>query len=44
MLLSSIQKKHKQPEGITFIPEESLIISDEGQSKKGKITVIPFQK
>ena len=37
-------KKHKQPEGITFIPEEYLVISDEGQSKKGKITVIPFQK
>ncbi len=37
-------KNHRQPEGITFLLNLSLLISDEGQNKKAKVTVIPFQK
>ena len=37
-------KDHKQPEGITFVSDQSLILSDEGKGKKGKITIVPFQK
>ncbi|MCH8033067.1 MAG: SdiA-regulated domain-containing protein, partial [Bacteroidetes bacterium] len=37
-------KNHRQPEGIAFLSNQSLLISDEGQNKKAKVTVIPFQK
>ena len=37
-------KDHIQPEGITFVSDLSLILSDEGKNKKAKLTVIPFQK
>ena len=33
-------KIHKQPEGITFLSDGSLVISDEGKDHKGKITII----
>jgi uncharacterized protein YjiK len=35
-------KNHRQPEGITFLSNQSLLISDEGQNKKGKLTIIPY--
>ena len=37
-------KIHKQPEGITFLNDGSLVISDEGKDKKAKITVIKRSK
>jgi uncharacterized protein YjiK len=45
-LLSAVKldpPKNKQPEGITFLSELSLVISNEGQNKKGKITIVPPQ-
>jgi len=33
-------KKHKQPEGITFLEDGSLILADEGKGGKGFITII----
>jgi uncharacterized protein YjiK len=33
-------KKHKQPEGITFLDDGSLILADEGKGGKGFITII----
>lgn len=35
-------KLHKQPEGIAFLPDNTLVISDEGKEKKAKLTFIPF--
>ncbi len=35
-------KIHKQPEGITFLSDGSLVISDEGKDHKGKITIIKY--
>lgn len=37
-------KIHKQPEGITFLSNGSLVISDEGKDKKAKITIIKKSK
>jgi len=45
-LISAVKldsKEHKQPEGITFSSELTLIISNEGQGKKAKVTLVPFQ-
>ncbi len=36
-------KENRQPEGITFLSNLSLVISNEGQNKKGKVTVVPFR-
>ncbi len=33
-------KKHKQPEGITFLDDGSLILADEGKGGKGFLTII----
>ena len=33
------EKKHKQPEGITFTPEMKMLISDEGRGGQGTITI-----
>jgi uncharacterized protein YjiK len=44
-LLSAVKldsKENKQPEGITFLSDLSLVISNEGQNKKAKVTVVPF--
>jgi uncharacterized protein YjiK len=37
-------KNHRQPEGIAFLSDLTLLISDEGQNKKGKLTIIPYTK
>ncbi len=37
-------KNHRQPEGISFLSDLSLLISDEGQNKRGNITIIPYKK
>ena len=34
------KKYHKQPEGITMLPDGSLIIADEGNGGKGFITIV----
>jgi uncharacterized protein YjiK len=47
ILLNAVKlksKNHRQPEGITFLSNQSLLISDEGQNKKGRITIIPYKK
>jgi uncharacterized protein YjiK len=33
------EKKHKQPEGISFTPEMKMLISDEGRGGQGTITI-----
>lgn len=33
------RKTHPQPEGITFLPSGSLLLADEGQGKRGRITL-----
>ena len=33
---------HPQPEGITFLSNQSLLIADEGQNKKAKLTIVPL--
>ncbi|UCH66601.1 MAG: SdiA-regulated domain-containing protein [Ignavibacterium sp.] len=46
-LLSAVKldpKENKQPEGITFASDLSLVVSNEGQNKKGKITIVPSHK
>jgi len=37
-------KNHRQPEGISFLSDLTLLISDEGQNKRGTITIIPYKK
>jgi uncharacterized protein YjiK len=37
-------KKHKQPEGITFFMNGGLILADEANGQKAKLTLIPFIK
>ena len=32
------RKTHPQPEGITFLADGSLLLADEGQGKKGRVT------
>ena len=47
LLLNAVKlksKNHRQPEGITFLSNQSLLISDEGQNKRGNLTIIPYQK
>jgi uncharacterized protein YjiK len=34
-------KTHPQPEGITFLADGSLLLADEGQGKKGRLTRYP---
>ena len=35
---------HRQPEGITFAPDGTLIIADEGSGKKARLTVYPVSE
>ena len=35
-------KIHRQPEGIAFLPDNSLLISDEGDDNNARLTVYPF--
>ena len=37
-------KKHKQPEGITFFMNGTLILADEANGQKAKLTLIPYIK
>ena len=37
-------KNHKQPEGITILPDFGLLIGDEGANKNGTITLYKFMK
>lgn len=37
-------KNHKQPEGITILPNNDLLIGDEGANKNGTITIYNFIK
>lgn len=37
-------KNHKQPEGITILPDLSLLIGDEGANKNGTVTLYNFIK
>jgi uncharacterized protein YacL len=32
------RKTHPQTEGITFLPDGTLVLADEGQGKKGRLT------
>jgi uncharacterized protein YjiK len=36
-------KNHPQPEGIAFLPDLSLLISDEGKGKKAKVTFLTLK-
>lgn len=45
-LLNAIKlksKKHSQPEGISFLSDLSLLISDEGKGEKAKVTLITLK-
>ena len=47
ILLNAVKlksKNHRQPEGIAFLPDLTLLISDEGQNKRGNLTSIPYTK
>lgn len=35
------RKRHPQPEGLTFLPDGSLVIADEGQGGRGTVTRYP---
>jgi uncharacterized protein YjiK len=35
-------KNHRQPEGISFLSDLTLLISDEGKGEKAKLTIIPI--
>ena len=35
--------RHNQPEGITFLPDHTMLISDEGVDQKAKLTFYPLQ-
>jgi uncharacterized protein YjiK len=37
-------KKHKQPEGITFLKDATLILADESNGKKARLTLIQLHK
>ena len=37
------RKKHPQPEGIAFLPDGSLVLSDEGQGGAGRLTRYPLE-
>jgi uncharacterized protein YjiK len=46
ILLNAVKLKsinHRQPEGISFLSDLSLIISDEGKGEKAKVTFITFK-
>lgn len=32
------RKSHPQPEGVTFLPDGTLLLADEGQGKRGRLT------
>lgn len=34
-------RRHRQPEGITFAPDSTLILADEGAGKKVRLTLYP---
>jgi uncharacterized protein YjiK len=36
-------KNHRQPEGISFLSDLSLLISDEGKGEKAKVTLITLK-
>ena len=47
ILLNAVKlklKNHRQPEGISFLSDLTLLISDEGQNKRGNLTIIPYKK
>lgn len=37
------RKTHPQPEGITFLPDGSLLLADEGQGHRGRLTRYPAE-
>ena len=37
------RKTHPQTEGITFLPDGALVLADEGQGKKGRLTRYPVR-
>jgi uncharacterized protein YjiK len=37
-------EKHMQPEGITFLDDGTLILADESNQKKAKLTIIPYKE
>lgn len=46
-LLNAVKLKsinHPQPEGISFLSDLTLLISDEGKNKRGNLTIIPYKK
>jgi len=36
-------KNHNQPEGITFLKDGTMVLADESNGKKAKLTIIPLQ-
>ena len=38
------KKIHNQPEGITILPNQTLIIADEGDNKRATLTKYPLLK
>ena len=38
------EKNHRQPEGLTFLSNLSMVISNEASGKKAELTIIPFEK
>jgi len=47
ILLNAVKLKskiHRQPEGISFLSDLTLLISDEGQNKRGNLTLIPYKQ
>jgi hypothetical protein len=38
------RKTHPQTEGITFLPDGALVLADEGQGKKGRLTRYPVRR
>ncbi len=38
------EKNHRQPEGLTFLSNLSMVISDEASGKKASLTIIQFEK
>jgi len=38
------RKTHPQPEGITFLPDGSLLVADEGQGNRGHVTRYPARE
>lgn len=42
--MEKLNKQHMQPEGITFLPDQTLIISDEKVKNSATLTLYKFQK